>query len=96
MPRATGVFEKAGFHLVAHPAAFYTLEQGAGLRLNFDPARSLRIFELAAHEWIGLCGLLGERPDRSSLSGTRGQRVTVAATIRRRRARSIPALVNRW
>jgi uncharacterized SAM-binding protein YcdF (DUF218 family) len=54
MPRAIGVFEKAGFQAIAYPVGFYTLGRGADLRLNFDPARSLRILQLAAHEWIGL------------------------------------------
>jgi uncharacterized SAM-binding protein YcdF (DUF218 family) len=55
MPRAMGVFEKAGFHPIAYPVAFYTLGRWPNdLRLSFDPARSLRILELAVHEWIGL------------------------------------------
>jgi uncharacterized SAM-binding protein YcdF (DUF218 family) len=55
MPRAMGVFEKAGFRPIAYPVAFYTLGRWPGdLRLIFDPARSLRVFELAVHEWIGL------------------------------------------
>lgn len=55
MPRAMGVFEKAGFHAIAYPAGYYTLGRWPGdLRLIFDPARSLRVFELAVHEWIGL------------------------------------------
>ena len=55
MPRATGVFEKAGFHPIAYSVAFYTFGRWPGdLRLNDWPARNLRIFELALHEWIGL------------------------------------------
>jgi uncharacterized SAM-binding protein YcdF (DUF218 family) len=55
MPRAMGVFEKAGFHAIAYPVAFYTLGRWPDdLRLIFDPARNLRVFELAVHEWIGL------------------------------------------
>jgi uncharacterized SAM-binding protein YcdF (DUF218 family) len=54
MPRAMGVFAKAGFPVVAYPVGFYTLGEGRGLRLELDPARNLRVFELAAHEWIGL------------------------------------------
>ena len=55
MPRAMGVFEKAGFHPIAYPVAFRT--QGRwpdDLRLSFEPVRNLRIFEIAVHEWIGL------------------------------------------
>ena len=54
MPRAMGVFRKAGFPAVGYPVGFYTLGEGRGLRLELDPARNLRVFELAAHEWIGL------------------------------------------
>ena len=55
MPRAMGVFEKAGFHAIAYPVAFYTLGRWHDdLRLIFDPVRNLRVFELAIHEWIGL------------------------------------------
>jgi uncharacterized SAM-binding protein YcdF (DUF218 family) len=55
IPRAMGIFEKAGFNPIAYPVAFRT--QGRwrdDLRLTFDPVRNLRIFEIAVHEWIGL------------------------------------------
>jgi uncharacterized SAM-binding protein YcdF (DUF218 family) len=55
MPRAMGLFEKAGFHPIAYPVAFRTRGQWpADLRLRFDPVRSLRTFEIAVHEWVGL------------------------------------------
>ena len=55
MPRAMGVFEKAGFHPIAYPVSFYTVGQWAGdFYPIFDPARNLRLFHLALHEWIGL------------------------------------------
>jgi uncharacterized SAM-binding protein YcdF (DUF218 family) len=55
MPRAMGLFEKAGFHPIAFPVAFRTFGLRSGnLRLSFEPVRNLRIFELAVHEWIGL------------------------------------------
>ena len=55
MPRAMGVFEKAGFRPIAYPVAFRTLGRWPDdLRLNYWPGRNLRIFELALHEWIGL------------------------------------------
>jgi uncharacterized SAM-binding protein YcdF (DUF218 family) len=55
MPRAMGVFEKAGFHPIAYPVSFYTAGPRAGaLRPTFDPMRTLRMFVLAVHEWIGL------------------------------------------
>jgi uncharacterized SAM-binding protein YcdF (DUF218 family) len=55
MPRAMGVFEKAGFHPIAYPVSFYTLGPGFDdFRPIFDPERNLRTFQLALHEWIGL------------------------------------------
>jgi len=55
MPRAMGVFEKAGFHPIAYPVSFYTTEKWfEQLRPVFDPERNLRTFQLALHEWIGL------------------------------------------
>ena len=55
MPRAIGVFEKAGFHPIAYPVSFYTFGRSSDdLRLSFESERSLRVFEIALHEWIGL------------------------------------------
>ncbi len=55
MPRAMGVFEKAGFQPIAYPVSFHTLgDWSDDLNPIPDPARNLRIFELALHEWIGL------------------------------------------
>ena len=55
MPRAMGIFEKAGFNAIAYPVSFYTLGRWSGdLRLSFKPERNLRVFETAVHEWIGL------------------------------------------
>jgi uncharacterized SAM-binding protein YcdF (DUF218 family) len=57
IPRAMGVFAKAGFHAVAYPVSFYTLGRWSGdLRLSFKSERNLRVFETAVHEWIGLAG----------------------------------------
>lgn len=67
MPRAMGVFEKAGFHPIAYPVAFRTLggecdppvafrmlSGECDPRVIFDPAKNLQIFQFALHEWIGL------------------------------------------
>jgi uncharacterized SAM-binding protein YcdF (DUF218 family) len=55
IPRAMGVFKKAGFHPIAYPVAFRTLGRWPDdLRLTFDPTRNLRVLEYAVHEWIGL------------------------------------------
>jgi uncharacterized SAM-binding protein YcdF (DUF218 family) len=55
MPRAMGLFEKAGFHPIAYPVAFRTRDRWPeDIRLSFEPVRNLRIFEIAVHEWIGL------------------------------------------
>ena len=55
MPRAMGLFEKAGFNPIAYPVAFRTRRRWPDdLRLSFEPVRNLRISEIAVHEWIGL------------------------------------------
>jgi uncharacterized SAM-binding protein YcdF (DUF218 family) len=55
MPRAMGVFRKAGFQPIAYPVSFYTIgRRRDDLVLKYWPARNLRMFELAVHEWIGL------------------------------------------
>ena len=56
MPRAIGVFEKAGFDVVAEPVAYRTLGPGNGWQWDLDPGSEFRIFETAVHEWIGLAG----------------------------------------
>ena len=55
MPRAMGVFEKAGFHPIAYPVSFYTSGKWVeDVGSVFDTERNLRTFQLALHEWIGL------------------------------------------
>ena len=54
MPRAMGLFAKAGFSVRAYPVDYRSLGGGRDWRLNHDPARGLRLFDLAVHEWIGL------------------------------------------
>ena len=45
MPRAMGLFRKAGFDAIAYPVAYRTPWQW-----DFDPGRNLQIFEIAVHE----------------------------------------------
>ena len=74
-----GLFEKQGFHVIAYPVGYRTLGQGHDLRLDFGPARNLRIFELAESRMDRPRGLLGERADRPSVSRTgRRRRAGVA------------------
>ena len=54
MPRAMGLFRKAGFNAVAYPVDYRTAAGGADWRLNVNLPRGLRLFDLAVHEWIGL------------------------------------------
>jgi uncharacterized SAM-binding protein YcdF (DUF218 family) len=53
MPRAMGLFRKAGFAVIAYPVDYHTLG-GGDWRLNHDAASGLKLFDLAVHEWIGL------------------------------------------
>jgi uncharacterized SAM-binding protein YcdF (DUF218 family) len=54
MPRAMGLFAKAGFSVRAFPVDYRSLGGARDWRLNRDPSRGLRLFDLAVHEWIGL------------------------------------------
>jgi len=54
MPRAMGLFAKAGFSVRAYPVDYRSLGGGRDWRFNFEPARGLRLVDLAVHEWIGL------------------------------------------
>jgi uncharacterized SAM-binding protein YcdF (DUF218 family) len=54
MPRAMGLFRKAGFTAIADPVD-YRSEGGRGdWRINVNLPRGLALFDLAAHEWVGL------------------------------------------
>jgi len=54
MTRSMGVFEAAGFHVVAYPVAYRTPGPGRDLPWDSSPANNLRVFETALREWIGL------------------------------------------
>jgi uncharacterized SAM-binding protein YcdF (DUF218 family) len=54
MPRAVGLFRKAGFDAVAYPAGYFT-----PVRWGLDPVRNLGVFQAAVHEWIGLLAYWG-------------------------------------
>jgi uncharacterized SAM-binding protein YcdF (DUF218 family) len=54
MPRAMGLFAKAGFSVRADPVDYRSLGGARDWRMNLEPARGLRLFDLAVHEWIGL------------------------------------------
>ena len=71
MPRAIGVFEKAGFDVVADPVAYRTLGPGNGWQWDLDPGSGFRIFETAVHEWIGLAVYRATRRIDSLFPGPR-------------------------
>ncbi len=54
MPRAMGLFRKAGFSAVAYPVDYRSLGGWRDWRLTVDPVRGMRVLDLAAHEWVGL------------------------------------------
>jgi uncharacterized SAM-binding protein YcdF (DUF218 family) len=54
MPRAMGLFRKAGFSARAYPVDYRSLGDARDWRMNLHPALGLRLFDLAVHEWIGL------------------------------------------
>jgi uncharacterized SAM-binding protein YcdF (DUF218 family) len=56
MPRSMGLFRKAGFAVVAFPVDYRTFGDESDWRLIHDIPRNFRLFDLAAHEWLGLAG----------------------------------------
>jgi uncharacterized SAM-binding protein YcdF (DUF218 family) len=54
MPRAMGLFRKAGFNVVAWPVDYRTEDGPGDWRLNRETSRGFALFDLAVHEWIGL------------------------------------------
>ena len=54
MPRSMGLFEKAGFDVVAYPVGFRTLGPGRPALWSLDAGQNLQTFESAAKEWVGL------------------------------------------
>lgn len=54
MPRAVGIFRKAGFPVVPYPVDFRTSGDSHKWILSLRALKNFRIAELAAHEWIGL------------------------------------------
>ena len=74
MPRSMGLFEKAGFNVIAFPVAFRTLGEGRGLQWDTDPARNLETFEIAAARMDRPRRLPGDRADRAAVSRTRARR----------------------
>ena len=54
MPRAMGLFRKAGFAAIADPVDYRTEGGRRDWRLNVNLPHGLALFDLAAHEWVGL------------------------------------------
>jgi len=54
MPRAMGLFRKAGFAAIADPVDYRTVDGRGDWRLNVNLPHGLVLFDLAMHEWIGL------------------------------------------
>jgi uncharacterized SAM-binding protein YcdF (DUF218 family) len=54
MPRAMGLFRKAGFNVVPYPVDYRSEGALRDWRLNREAWRGLRLLDVAVHEWIGL------------------------------------------
>jgi uncharacterized SAM-binding protein YcdF (DUF218 family) len=63
MPRAIGLFRKAGFNVEAWPVDYRTAGPGDAWRLFASPVEGLRRLDLVAREWLGL--LVNRLTDRS-------------------------------
>ncbi|MFZ0694133.1 MAG: YdcF family protein, partial [Alphaproteobacteria bacterium] len=53
MPRAVGVFRKAGWDVIPFPAGYLTAGRDRAF-LSFDLTGGFRLATLALHEWVGL------------------------------------------
>ena len=56
MPRAIGIFRKAGFPVEAYPVDYRTEGSLSHLRPMREVSDGLRRFDLAMREWVGLAG----------------------------------------
>ncbi|MBV1701544.1 MAG: YdcF family protein [Hyphomicrobiales bacterium] len=54
MPRAVGIFRKAGFDVVPVPTAYRTKPWPKWLAPDFEASRNLQTLDIAVHEWLGL------------------------------------------
>jgi uncharacterized SAM-binding protein YcdF (DUF218 family) len=54
MPRAVGAFRKAGFQIEAYPVDWKTEGRHDLLSFFRSPMSGLYLYDVAAHEWIGL------------------------------------------
>jgi uncharacterized SAM-binding protein YcdF (DUF218 family) len=54
MPRAMGLFRRAGFNVIAWPVNYLTQGNSEDWKPNHDLVAGLSLFELASHEWTGL------------------------------------------
>lgn len=54
MPRAMGVFRKAGFHVEAWPVDYRTASSADAARLYYSPNEGMRRLDMGVREWLGL------------------------------------------
>jgi uncharacterized SAM-binding protein YcdF (DUF218 family) len=54
MPRSMGLFRHSGFNVVAYPVDYHTFGDDRDWELLREAPAGLRLFDIAAHEWIGL------------------------------------------
>jgi uncharacterized SAM-binding protein YcdF (DUF218 family) len=55
MPRAKALFEAAGFRIIPWPVDFKTTGPADHWRLFSQASKGLRLTDIAAREWVGLC-----------------------------------------
>jgi uncharacterized SAM-binding protein YcdF (DUF218 family) len=54
MPRAMGLFRKAGFEVEAWPSDYRTAGPGDAWRVFASPSEGLRRLDFVVKEWLGL------------------------------------------
>lgn len=78
MPRAVGLFRKAGFHVLPYPVDYRTTDRATDYTPLGTASQGLGQLEFAMHEWVGLLayylsGKIGSPfpgPDRSSAAAS--------------------------
>ena len=69
MPRAVGIFRRAGMTLIPYPVDYRTTGTAHDFRISPDGPLALRLSELALREWIGLFAYWASGKTDSSVPG---------------------------
>ena len=92
MPRAIGLFRKAGFDVEAWPGDYRTAGPGDAWMLFASPVEGLRRLDFVVKEWLGLVGELADRALRRAASRRRSPQAVASVA----NCRPASAAVRKW